>query len=93
MREELMTDAAEAAIRMPFQSMPANLRGSSPSMMFSATDRFGRSSISWYTAATPARTASAGPANAVDTPCSRIWPESGRMTPVSALMLLAATPL
>jgi hypothetical protein len=49
---------------MARQSIEPNRRGSRPSMMFSATDRFGRRLTSWYTVEMPAAWACAGPLNA-----------------------------
>ena len=55
--------------------------GSSPSRMFSATDRTGTSMKCWCTMLMPRRMASCGLAISTSLPSSRIWPASGTARP------------
>ena len=61
---------------MARQSIEPKRRGSRPSMMFSATDRFGRRLTSWYTVEMPEACAWAGPLNDTCSPASVMVPAS-----------------
>ena len=73
-------------LRMARNEMAPRKRGSRPSMMFSATERLVTRLTSWYTVATPACCASAGPANETSFPATSIEPASMLYTPVRALI-------
>lgn len=63
-----------------------NRDGSWPSTTFSATDRPGTRSSSWWIVAIPARSAACGEANVVGLPSHTTSPSSGRCAPASTLI-------